>query len=271
MKHFIGLITACLLLSQVNGQLITMSNSCYKQVQQGNTENKAGNYQQALSTFETVLKKCSAKDAKEQGNAGKARALNGLKRYTDAAAAAEAVLKVNKNSIYGYFERGVARSNLNQLADATADFNKVIELTEKNKNIKERATIYAKIAELDWQQQMYPDAYNNLATAIKLDPTNADFFLQRGDMFLKEKKYDDAFSDYDMAVSMGKADKTVYQTRANARIQMAIDKYHTSNASELNKKLSSQEKQNICTEIKKAQDLGLRDFNMDMFSATVCQ
>ena len=90
-------------------QLITMSNKCYKQVQAGNQQNDQGQYQEALNTFTKVLKDCSAKDAKEEGNVGKAIAFNGLKQYNDAITAAESAIKVSKQTnVMAYYARSYA-------------------------------------------------------------------------------------------------------------------------------------------------------------------
>src|SRR5215470_2660213 len=86
------------LLLQCKSGLVTMSNSCYNMISTGQGQNKSGNYSAALETFNTVLQKCDAYDAKEKGFAGKAEALNGLKQFNDALEAANQGLKISNSS-----------------------------------------------------------------------------------------------------------------------------------------------------------------------------
>jgi hypothetical protein len=95
--------------------------------------------------------------------------------------------------------------------------------------------------------------------------------VQKGDMLVDEKKYNDAFIQYDKAIEMGKADAEMYQIRSYARIKMLQEKYKTKNAQELRKKMSAQEKDQVCTELKKAQSLGMKDMQLDMFASLVCK
>ena len=67
-----------------------------------------------------------------------------------------------------------------------ADFTRIIELTEKNQNVKERATIYAMIGDQYYKSGMKDSAHINLNKAIELDPENANFIIQKGDMEVKE-------------------------------------------------------------------------------------
>jgi tetratricopeptide (TPR) repeat protein len=105
------------------------------------------------------LKTCDAYDAKEKAYAGKATALNGLKQYNDALTAANEGLKISSTGVDNMFQKASAELGLGMQAEAKADFAKIIDMTAKNKNVKERATIYGKIAELDLRENMYSDAY----------------------------------------------------------------------------------------------------------------
>ena len=50
--------------------------------------------------------------------------------------------------VAGYFERAYAEEMLGNQAAAEADYKRIIETTEPNRNLKERATMYAKLADL---------------------------------------------------------------------------------------------------------------------------
>jgi tetratricopeptide (TPR) repeat protein len=257
---------------QAISQTFTMSKKCREQIDLANRMNSDKQYDSALTVFNTITKQCNSKDGKEAVANGKAHAYNGKKQYTEAMAAANAALAVSKNtSLNAYFERGIANEGLKNSDAATADFNQIIALTEKNQNVKERATIYAKIADMDYQAGRMNEGDASLAKAMELDPTNTNFPIQKGDMYVKQGKYDEAFENYDKAVDGGRTDLEMYVIRTNARMKMVQDKYGTSVAQELRAKMTAKEKDQVCVEMKKALELGLKDMKQEMFSALVCK
>jgi len=70
---------------------------------------------------------------------------------------------------------------------------------------------------------------------------------------------------------MGKTDAEMYSIRSNARIKEMQEKYHTTNAQELRSKMSAKEKELVCSDLKKAISLGLKDMKQEMFSSLVCK
>jgi len=254
-------------------QTFTMGKKCRAQNDSGIGLLKVKQYQQALDVFTAMSKSCTTKDAKEAWAVGQAQALNGLGKYNEAITASDAALKVTRNkSLIGYFEKAVAQYRLKQYDAAKASFAKVLELTEKNQDTKTRANNYALMAELYWRQMNQKDSANYyLEKAMTMDSSNANFVIQKGDMCFSEKKYDDAFAQYDKAVSMGKADLEMYTIRSNARMKMMQDKYGTTNAQELRSKMTATEKNQLCVELKKAISLGLHDMKQDMFASLVCK
>jgi len=259
-------------LSMQAQQLMTMSNKCFKQVQAGNKLNDQGQYQQALDTFSKVLKDCSAKDAKEEGNVGIAIASNGLKQYDNAVTAANNAIKVSKqNNVTAYYARSHAYSNLGRTEDAKADIVKITDLTKKNKNIKARAKMFAQLAHLDFQLNMLAEADTNLTKAIELDPENPAFHIQKGDMMIKINNYDDAFIAYDKVLDLGKNDLEIYQIRTEARLKQVQQKYVTTDIKELSKRMTKQEKITVCADMKKALEMGLRNLQLDLLSSMICE
>lgn len=253
-------------------QLITMSNKCYKQVQAGNKQNDQGQYQEALNTFTKVLKDCSAKDAKEEGNVGKAIAFNGLKQYEDAISPANAAIKASKQkNVMAYYARSYAYNNMGRTEDAKADLVKITDLTKKNKNVKARAGMFAQLAHLDFQLNMLAEADTNLTKAIELDPTNPAFFVQKGDMMVKISNYDDAFVAYDKVLDLGKNDLEIYQIRTEARLKQVQQKYVTTDIKELSKRMTKAEQRTLCADMKKALDMGLRNLQLDLLSSMICE
>nr|WP_295924969.1 hypothetical protein [uncultured Dyadobacter sp.] len=253
-------------------QLITMSNKCFRQVQAGNKQNDQGQYREALATFTNVLKDCSAKDAKEEGNVGLAVASNGLKQYESAVAAANNAIKVSKKTnVTAYYARSYAYDNLGRTEDAKADLVKITDLTKKNKNVKGRAAMFARLAHLDFQLNMLAEADSNLLKAMELDPGNAAFYIQKGDMMVKAGNYEAAFTAYDKALDLGKNDLEIYQIRTEARLKQIQQKHATTDIKELSDKMTKQEKRVLCVDMKKALELGLKNLQLDLLSSTICE
>lgn len=251
--------------------LVTMSNSCYDMINTGQSQNKAGNYAAALDNFNKVLSKCDAYDAKEKGYAGKAASLNGLGQYNDALTAANAGLKINNSSLDNLFERANAELALGMADNARTDFNTMLNLTAKNRNTTQRATIYAKMAEAETRQQMYPDALQHIGDAINTDNTNLNFYIQRGDINVAAGNLSTAISNYDEAISKGKDDGEAWKARTITLIKLYQKKYGAEDAAVLKKKISASDKQNLCSSIQTAQSKGLRDVQVDLVQATICK
>jgi tetratricopeptide (TPR) repeat protein len=248
-----------------------MSNGCYNLINTAQAQNKAGNYSAALDNFNTVLKKCDAYDAKEKAYAGKAAALNGLQQYNDAMDAANAGLKINPSSIDNLFERSNAETGMGMTDNARADLNTIIDLTGKNRNIPQRATIYAKIAEVEMKQGRYPDALQHIGQAISMDNTNLSFYMQRGDINVAAGNFSTAVGNYDEAISKGKDDGEAWKARTTTVIKMYQQKYSTDNADVLRRKISSSDRQTLCNSIQTAQGKGMRDMQIDLLQAAVCK
>ncbi len=255
-----------------HAQTFTMGKDCKAQVAAGNDQNDAGNYTEALATFDAIVKKCDTKDGKETVQVGRAHALNGMGQYNEAIEAANAALKVTKDkSLFGYFERAYAYEQMGNMDAATADYNKIIELTEKNENVAERATIYTKVADMYYKSGKTAEADQYLAKAMELDPSSPDPYVLRGDWAVRRGDYDAAFVAYDQVVAMGYTGAGMYQIRAEARLKQVDDKYGTTNTQELRSKMTPTETAQVCAEITKALELGLVNMKMDMFAAMVCQ
>lgn len=273
MKRSILFMTVFVFFASANAQTFTMGKKCKEQNTAGINLLKEKKYQDALNTFTAMEKSCNTKDAKEATAVGKAEAYNGVGKYEEAIAASDAALKVTKNkSLMGYFQKAVAQYKLKQYDAASANFSKVISLTEKNQDTKTRASNYALMSGLQFRQLDNKDSANYyLDKAIALDNTNPDFIVQKGDMLASEKKYADAFVQYDKAVSMGKTDVDMYTIRTNTRMREVQEKYGTTNTQELRSKMSESEKTMVCTELNKAISLGLKDMKMDMYASLVCK
>ena len=271
-KAIIALAIGVAAAGAAQAQTFTMGKECRTQIDAANQMNDAGDYAGALATFDAIVKKCDTKDAKSAIQVGRAHAFNGQGKHAEAIEAADAALAVSKSpSLFAYFERAHANEKLGNMDAATADYNKIIELTEKNQNVKERATIYVKVADMYAAAGKTAEADTYLAKAVELDPANTDAEIIRGDWAARAGNYDAAFAAYDQAVAKGRNDLAMYQIRTEARMKQMQDKYGTTNAQELRAKMTPEETAQVCSELNKALELGLRDPKMDMFSALVCK
>lgn len=269
--NYLIVLLAGLFFTSCKTGLVTMTNGCYNAIENGKASNGAGNYTQALDQFNQVLNQCKAYDAKEKGNAGKAEALNGLHQYNDALAAANEGLKANSSSIDNLFQRAVAEQGLNNAAAAKADLNTITDLTQKNRNVKERAAIYAKMGEIDIRQNMYADALNNINTAISLDSTNPAFYTLEGDMYLAQNNFSASIMSYDDAIMHGGDNANTWQAKTEAQLKYYQQKYNISDVQQLSAKMSAPEKQQLCSMINRAKNKGMKSVNMDLVSVAICK
>lgn len=270
-----GLVAAFLVAAagSAGAQIRTMGKECRAQVAAGNALNDSGDYAQALATFDPLVEKCTTKDGREAVGVGRAHALNRLGRHQEAIAAANVAIdawKKNK-SVAGLFERAYAEEKLGDAAAAEADYNRIIEITESNQNVAERATIYAKLADMSDRAGWTEDAEEYLAKAMELDPGNTDFTIMQGDWAVRRGDYDAAFAAYDTAVVQGRNDVEMYRIRSEARLKQMEEKYGTTSAQELRGRMNPTDTGLVCMEVTRALEMGLRDMQLDMFSALVCQ
>ena len=246
-------------------------NDCDDAIAAANLLNDAGDYAGALGAFDAIVGECDGKSERIAIQAGRARALNMLKRYPEALAAADAVLADDDEHLFGLFERAYANEHTGSMDAATADYEQIIQLTEKNQNVKERATIYAKVADLSYKSGKTAEAETYLAKAVELDPANPDFVIMKGDWALKAGDYAGADAAYNQATAMGVSGVEMYQIRAEGSLKMVQDKYGTTNAQELRAQMTPQEKALVCGDLNRALALGWKNPQMDMFAALTCQ
>lgn len=245
---------------------------CSDAITAANLQNDAGDYAGALAAFDAIIPKCKGKKDRIAIQSGRSHALNRQKRYAEAITAADAVLaKDDKTHLFSLFERAYANEHLGNKDLAAADYQQVITLTEKNQNVKERATLYAKMADLNHNAGKTAEAEAALAKAVELDPANPSFAIMKGDWAVKAGNYAAADSAYNKAAAMGVSGVEIYQIRSEASLKMVQEKYGTVNAQELRAKMTPQEKALVCTDLNRALALGWKNPQMDMFAALTCR
>ena len=246
-------------------------NDCDDAIAAANLLNDSGNYAGALSSFDAIVEECDSKNEKIAIRAGRAHALNQLGRYSEAYEAANAALEEDDEHLFALFERAYANENLGNDQLAVADYNRIIELTEKNQNVAERATLYAKVADMYFKAGMTAEADQYMARAIELDPTNPDFAIIQGDWAASTGDYDAAQASYDQAIVKGMSEAEASQIKAEASLKQVQDKYGTTNTQELRAQMTPAETEQVCGDVTKALTLGWKNPQMDMFTALVCQ
>lgn len=263
---YVGLFINC------KSGLVTTSNSCYNLINSSNDQNKAADYNSALANFNEILKKCDAYDAKIPAYAGKAEALNGLHQYSDALASAQEGLKLDKSSINNLFEKASAEIGLGNDTEAKQDLQSVISLTEKNRNTSQRATIYGKIAALESRQKQWAEAQTNIQQAINLDPKNGDLYILQGDIYTSSGSFPLALESYNRAIAvLGNNSARAWKAKVEATIKRDIAKYGTSDANSLASKMTTFEKQELCTAIKSGLAQGMKSMNIEMLQSAICK
>lgn len=255
----------------VQAQFQTMGSNCREPIEAAEQMNADGLHAEALAAFDAVVEDCTTRDARERIQAGRARAFNGLGRYDEAISAADATLDAYDKNLNGFFERAYAHEQLGDRAAAEADYNRVVELTENNQNVTERASLHAYMADLYQQAGKTAEADQFMATALELDPTNPDFHVIQGDWAARAGDYDTAFQHYDQAGELGRDPMEMHRIRSTASLRMVQDKYGTERAQELRAQMSPDEKEFVCSELTRALDAGMQDMQMDLFAALVCR
>lgn len=259
-------------ISSLFAQTITMGKECKAAMQKATTELQEKKYDIALQTIGGMTK-CNTKDAKLAKEEAKAEALNGLGKHEEALGSANYALKMSKDqSLGGWFQRAIAENKMGDVNASKNSLAKMMSLTTQNVNVKERASNLALMSALyDRQLGETDSAHYYIDKAIELDPTNYRYVLEKGDMYARKKQYNQAFETYDKVSAMGKNDLELYETICDARIRMLQEKHGTDNTQELRKKLTAEEKSDLCRDMKKAIDLGMKNMQKDMMYALICE
>ena len=273
----LGILTAfstaaVLASSPVAAQLITMSKECRESVATGDAMNAAGNYQEALNLFTSIVDECDTKDGSEAVQVGLAMAHNGLGQYAEAIAAADLALEVSKqDSLGALHEKAVALEAQGDLQGARDQYLAIIGLTENNVDTAARANNYAKVANLEYRIGNRQTASEYLDKAIELDPDNPAYNVQRSDWATNEGDVARANAELDAAAAKGGSSAELYAMRFESNMKSLQEKYGTDNVQALRSSMTAAETESICRDARGAIDNGLADMQIDMFIALVCK
>ncbi len=270
--NYFFLLATLFVSSSMNSQTFTMGKKCRASLQTAQSAVQSSLYSEALELYDKFSDKCKTKDAKEAAAVGKAEAYNDLNQYDNAIKEADKALKITKDkSLNGHFQKAVALNKSGNILESKKSLEKVMELTENNQNVSERAANYALMAAL-YERQLNDigSAQEYLNKAKQLDPNNVNVIIQEGTMYSTLKDFNRAFQCYDAAKSLDPNNLELATARTNTRLRMLESKYGTSKAQELRSKMTTDEKSKVCEDLSASKALGLNDMNKDMFLALVC-
>jgi len=175
-----------------------------------------------------------------------------------------------KNDI-GYLRRGNAYKELRDAKNAMADYNKCIELNPQNEiaysnrgllkgilgdlsggfqdcinslKIAETAVAYYNLGWICFEQEDYEQAERAYSDALKLDPTKASTYNERGEARVQLKKYRDAIQDFSSLIGLEPTNPMAFMNRAICYFYL-------------------NENNEACKDFKRAKELGLKDDKLD--------
>jgi tetratricopeptide (TPR) repeat protein len=135
--------------------------------------------------------------AKVDSSVYKACFSDGTSKAEEVIGACSAILKRDPQVAEAYYNRGVARMQLNQLEGALADFDKAIEINPKDPDAwNNRGLIYNR-------QGKPGDAVSNFSRAIEIDSAYGKAYCNRGLVYLKLGRTTEAEEDLKKAARLG--------------------------------------------------------------------
>ena len=134
--------------------------------------------------------------------------------YEDAIGTLNVLLKVDKKAHEGYFLRGIAKYNLDDLLGAEQDFSTAIG----HNPVFTMAYQYRAITRLQFGN--YDDALKDFQVAIDLRPDVANPYYSRGITYTLNKQYDKAIADFDQFIKQEHRVASAYIHRGDAYLLM---------------------------------------------------
>lgn len=133
-------------------------------------------------------------------------------KYEDAIETLNILLKVDENAYEGYFLRGIAKYNLDDLLGAEADFTRAIE---KNPVY---TTAYQFRAITRSRLGNYDDALNDFREAIDLRPDLPGPYYSRGVTFLLSQQFREAIYDFNQFIKQENKVADAYINRGTCHL-----------------------------------------------------
>jgi len=122
---------------------------------------------------------------------------------------------ISKDSLlsFGYYFRGIAKANLNDLKGAASDYTKAQELDNTNlEALKNSTNLYIKL-------ENYVAIIDNYNKLLKINPLNSEAYLQRGNFKMAIGEFKNAIQDYSKAIDLSPTLAEAYFNRGKSYAQ----------------------------------------------------
>jgi tetratricopeptide (TPR) repeat protein len=144
----------------------------------------------------------------------RANCLYQLKRYNDAIAAYNEVIRIDPKRVQTYAERGFAYSNSGRHADALPDYTRAIELNPTPAAYANRGWANLELGNMD-------QAIADLDKAIEMDPSNEFALASRSRLYLTRKQYAQTIADCDAGLRLNPGATWAGPRKAEAQRMMS--------------------------------------------------
>lgn len=151
-------------------------------------------YEQQVKTYNLYTKKTDS--------------LIELKKYNEAMYYIDSAIEITDTVPIAIYLKGFVSYKLNQLKDAEENFTKAIEIEgAKSKTYKDRAKVYLKMGDSDF--------LDDINFHIKNYPNDEEALKLKRDYLENKEDYDDAITEYNLAISKDKNSISLLTKRAD--------------------------------------------------------
>lgn len=124
------------------------------------------------------------------------------------------LLRSQKDDYEGFFLRGIAKYNLDDLSGARADFGQAIHINESYTSAYQyRAITHSRMG-------LYNEAISDFEKALSIRPSMAGLYYSRGVTYFLNQQFDKAITDFDQFVRMEPRDPSAYINRGTSYLYL---------------------------------------------------
>ena len=150
---------------------------------------------------------------------------------------------IDPKDLASYIDRGTTYLAMGELANAKADFLKIVDTDTKS--IQAKGGFYY-LGLISNQESKTTEAIEYLTKALKIDPDDIEILFTRGYLYGLTMSSKDAISDYDRIIKLNPSLKEVYANRGTEKVNL----YNRQEKKDP-KLLAS-----ACKDLKKAKEMG---------------